>query len=267
MIMSFKMTTNDKLISACNSNWTITLSRLARAIQGGTVEEMNGVTIVKTGIRSPEFNLVFAVNKVGEIAEILQTVRTIFADQDLPWQLITSPKNEDRMAPMIEEMRLTLHEIDPGMVLDPLPATPPPAPGELEIREVQSQEDLIAFFEVSRLSFGDEANLPELETARFSSSSTASLSGALYLGLVDGKPAATSLRSTTGSTAGIYFVGTIAEFRRRGFGEAMTWRAAIDGRKEGCTMSCLEASEMGRSVYEKMGYKKVIEYKVWRPNK
>jgi ribosomal protein S18 acetylase RimI-like enzyme len=261
------MIPNDYSVSACNSNWMTTLSRLAKVLQGGTVEEINGITIVKTGIPSPEFNLVFALNKVGEVSGVPQRVRTLFIDTGLPWQLVTSLQSEDRMGLLIEEMRMGLHEMNPGMVLDPLPIRSPPVPSGLEIREVRSQEDLIAFFEVSRLSFGDEANLPELETARFSSSSTASFSGALYLGLVDGKPAATSLRSTTGSTAGIYFVGTIAEFRRRGFGEAMTWRAATDGRKEGCTMSCLEASEMGRSVYEKMGYKTVIEYKVWRPNK
>jgi predicted acetyltransferase len=64
----------------------------------------------------------------------------------------------------------------------------------------------------------------------------------------------------TGDVAGIYFVSTLAEFRRRGFGEAMTWRAIADARTTGCTLSYLQASRMGRHIYEGMGFRVFEEY-------
>jgi predicted acetyltransferase len=64
--------------------------------------------------------------------------------------------------------------------------------------------------------------------------------------------------------AGIYFVSTLLEFRRRGFGEAMTWRGVLDGRATGCRLSYLRASRMGRPMYEKIGFRVVEEYRGWR---
>lgn len=90
-----------------------------------------------------------------------------------------------------------------------------------------------------------------------------SLSMASYLGYADGKPAATSLRYTPAHLAGIYLVSTLPEFRRRGFGEAMTWRAVMDGKTGGCTASYLQASSMGRPVYEHMGFRVLEQYREW----
>jgi ribosomal protein S18 acetylase RimI-like enzyme len=85
-----------------------------------------------------------------------------------------------------------------------------------------------------------------------------------YVGYVGGKPATTSLRVRTGDVAGIYFVGTLPQFRRRGFGESMTWRAITDGRADGCKIGYLQASEMGRRIYQRMGFRVIEEYYEWK---
>ena len=40
----------------------------------------------------------------------------------------------------------------------------------------------------------------------------------------------------------------------------MTARVAADGVAAGCDVAMLQASEMGGPVYERMGYRSVVEY-------
>ncbi len=41
------------------------------------------------------------------------------------------------------------------------------------------------------------------------------------------------------------------------------WRAAADGRAEGCLASALQASAEGFPVYARMGYRHVADYRTW----
>jgi ribosomal protein S18 acetylase RimI-like enzyme len=85
----------------------------------------------------------------------------------------------------------------------------------------------------------------------------------LYVGLRNGQPAATSALVVTASIAGVYNVATVPDYRRRGIGEAMTWRCVSRGLELDCTLAVLQASEMGRPVYERMGFRTVAPYRTF----
>jgi predicted GNAT family acetyltransferase len=86
---------------------------------------------------------------------------------------------------------------------------------------------------------------------------------ALYAGYTDGRPVSAGLGVRSGDTIGIYNIATIPACRRRGYGAAMTSRIAADGAAAGCDLAILQASEMGRPVYERLGYETVVEYCAW----
>jgi len=44
----------------------------------------------------------------------------------------------------------------------------------------------------------------------------------------------------------------------------MTWRSVLRGREAGCSVAVLEASELGKPVYERMGFRVVAPYKTFR---
>jgi len=67
-----------------------------------------------------------------------------------------------------------------------------------------------------------------------------------------------------GGVAGVYNVATLESHRRRGIGEAMTWRSVSRGRETGCVVATLQASELGKPVYERMGFRVVAPYKTFR---
>ncbi len=84
-----------------------------------------------------------------------------------------------------------------------------------------------------------------------------------FLGYCDGIPAATATLVCTGRVAGVHNVATVPEYRKRGFGEALTWDAVATGASYGCDMAALQASEMGQPIYERMGFRVVSPYRTF----
>jgi predicted acetyltransferase len=75
----------------------------------------------------------------------------------------------------------------------------------------------------------------------------------------------TSLLFLAEGVAGIYFVATIPEARRRGIGFAITIKALKEAREMGYWVSILQASKMGEPVYRKIGFQeycKISSY-IW----
>lgn len=85
-----------------------------------------------------------------------------------------------------------------------------------------------------------------------------------YLGLLDGRPVATSRISIGGGVAGLYAVATLPDVRRRGFGRAMTLVALEAGRALGYRIGVLQASEDGLPVYRRLGFRTMFDYAVYQ---
>lgn len=83
-----------------------------------------------------------------------------------------------------------------------------------------------------------------------------------WLGRVRGRPVAVSFSAVSDGYTGVYGVTTVPDARRRGYGEAMT-RAALSAAAE--HPAALQASAMGKPLYEAMGFREVARFEVWRP--
>jgi ribosomal protein S18 acetylase RimI-like enzyme len=83
---------------------------------------------------------------------------------------------------------------------------------------------------------------------------------AIYVGYADGLPVASGMGWRTGRTIGVYAISTVPAARRRGYGEAMTTRVVVDGIAAGCDVAALQASRAGRRIYERLGFRVVVQY-------
>jgi GNAT superfamily N-acetyltransferase len=90
----------------------------------------------------------------------------------------------------------------------------------------------------------------------------------LYLGIWKGMPVATSMYLLAAGVAGVHFVATIPEARKRGFGYAITQKSLQDARQKGYRIGVLQASKLGYPVYTKLGFKEYSQFGVytWRQN-
>lgn len=260
----------DPHLKACNENFTKTFEWVASVAPSGAVENFETISVTKSGLANSGFNMIFVLERPSRssLSGVSESIRRLYIKRETPWQVVTTPHISNAIEPLIQEFGLEKGRLEPGMVLeyskDLVVPRPPP---ELEIKQVQEPQEIETFLRIGMQGFGDTSGTLLLPLANGLAKKGGSFQGGCYLGFASGKPVSTSLRFNFGNVAGIYFVATLEGFRRRGYGEALTWRAALDGQKEGCIFSSLQASEMGLPIYEKMGYRKIVDYEVWRPTK
>jgi GNAT superfamily N-acetyltransferase len=84
-----------------------------------------------------------------------------------------------------------------------------------------------------------------------------------YLGRLDGEAVATATVFLAAGVAGVYFVMTVPEARRRGIGAAITHAALRAARDSGFEYGVLLSSPAGRSVYAGLGFRQYCTFDLY----
>ena len=248
------------LLDRAHANFIEIFRLAARISRRGAIEEEDGLVLTTTGSTLALFNPAFVTHTAADPAYVIQRARDFYARHDVPWMLrAIDDATAEALTPALEAQGFTPRPLQPGMLLAPLSGQIPAVPGLL-IRVVRDAVMLRTY--VDTLAAGFEAPRPlfdVLDNPRL----LAAPDTALYLGLVDDMPVATALRVTSHRIAGIYNITTVPAHRRRGYGEALTWWATLDGVDEGCLGAYLQASDVGLPIYRRMGYRTIIQNQSW----
>lgn len=89
-----------------------------------------------------------------------------------------------------------------------------------------------------------------------------------YLCRLGEEPVGASTLSLGAGVAGLANIATVPEARRRGVGTASAAAALADARALGLRTAALSAEELGRPLYERLGFREVSRHRtyVWRPS-
>jgi ribosomal protein S18 acetylase RimI-like enzyme len=225
------------------------------ALDGGRFERRPGyVWTICPAVPVPAFNSVWpeddssAPSLADAIADIVEL--------GLPYSVMTWRGRTPACEEAAESMGLILNEELPAMALtsDELEQVDVQ---DLELLTVATADELAQALAVAAEGF---AAPPELFAPLYDEA-FAGLDGLrYYLGRVDNVDVTTAMGYTVGDAVGIFNVATPAEHRGRGYGAAVTAKAARDGFDAGADFAWLQSSALGHSVYRRLGFRDVGTY-------
>lgn len=146
----------------------------------------------------------------------------------------------------------------PLMVRFPAPHDHPAPPG-VEVREVTEAAALAVAEEVLVEGY-PMPDLRPLTPGDLLAPSILSPATRVWVGYVDGEPAAVAAAHTHASAVLVEYVAALPRARGRGAGAAVTWAATL---ADPDLPAVLVASDDGRPVYERMGYVAIERWTAW----
>lgn len=254
---------SETLAALEHANMIQTLTTTVANVPGSLVRRAGGVVLFASGLPIPIFNQVLIEDDDATDAAIESAVDTM-RDRGERFVVHLRRGTDDRFRPAAERLGLVIPgeaTLMPGMALHPIAPSDVSRPAGHEIRLVEDATAMDDHIRTAAAGFGmPEAMLRTLVGPTDWKRPDVSI----YVGYSGREPVTSGLGLRTGRTIGIYNIATVESARRQGLGAAMTERVAADGAAAGCDVAILQASDMGRSVYERLGYRTVVEYEGWR---
>lgn len=211
---------------------------------GAEVRRFGGVTAWTSDVPVPFFNGAYGIPEAS-----VDDVLPFLEGRPVLWAVPPPGGIEDDLA----ARGFALTEI-PGMHVELAQLPELVVPDGVEIRAVDEDRPLLAAATTIAFTtngFPEEVTEPMLEMLDRTPDRALFQ---FFLATVDGVPAAASALLVTGDTAGLYNVGTLPEFRRRGLGRLVSLAALEAGRVRGCRVGVLDASPDGEPVYRALGF-------------
>jgi GNAT superfamily N-acetyltransferase len=84
-----------------------------------------------------------------------------------------------------------------------------------------------------------------------------------HVARLHGRPVATVGVYDHQGDGGVYYVATLPEARGRGVATALMTRALLDAHERGCETTSLQATKLGRPIYERLDYRDLGAIEMW----
>lgn len=235
---------------------------MARWGVGGQVHESDGAVLFATGSWVPSnCNGAFRLDPSVSAARVVDQADAFFRELGRGYTIaVRDVVGERDLHQACGRAGLQYFgEDEPHMVCRVRPDDPPPG---VELRVVSNAADVSDFVEVNQdaYSFG----MPPGEVGAVFSRPAEFVAAPNVVAVVayrDGGPQAAALTVLSHGVAGVYWVGTKKDARRRGLGEAVTRAVTAAAFDRGAAHVSLQASPEGLGMYRRIGYEQVGRYR------
>jgi ribosomal protein S18 acetylase RimI-like enzyme len=202
------------------------------------------------------FNSV-AYTDAAALAEHYEEIAAAYAEAGCAWT-VWVPSGDEATATMLDRAGHTL-DAQPRAMGAELAGVEEPDLGAIEWTAEGSSEEL---FTINDRAYGWvegtwRAGLGALPDPCF-----------IYMARVEGDPASTVLSTDHpgldgGPDCSVWCVGTLEADRGMGLASALMRRAMFDACRRGCATTTLQATKLGRAVYERVGYRDFGPLQMW----
>lgn len=222
---------------------------------------------IQTGIESADLNAVWSDKPLMSSDRItIQEIKRDYLRAGLPfWWWVPPSSQTQSTVKVLESEGFYFVESIPSMLAD-LMMMPDEEPSDaaVSLSLVKNRQEMNIWEDVSFAGFDFRPETKEQYhrfVSKFNLNDDAPQK--FFLASVHGKPVATSLLFLNGSAAGVYFVSTLADHRKKGIGLTLTRATMHYARIAGARYATLQSSPDGLRVYEKTGFKQCSRMAVY----
>lgn len=208
-------------------------------------------------------NAAFRRDDGADPAMLIDRAREFFSARDRGfslWGRSGLEADADLFAAAEEAGLQAVYEM-PEMVLR-APAEEPTLPPGAELRRLESSPQAEDYWRVAQASYASLGFPPEVFAGYRDHTRLLADDVAAFLAYRDGEPAAIAMTIVNHGVAGIYWVGTLEAARGHGLSRTVTAAATNAGFALGAELASLQASPMGRPIYEVMGFETIFDYRL-----
>lgn len=143
------------------------------------------------------------------------------------------------------------------------PVAVAPIPAGAELRKLTSSEQADDYWKVAAASYTSIGFPPEVFGGYSNHTGLLAENVVAFIAYLGGEPVSIAMTIISHGVAGIYWVGSLEQARGKGLGRAVTAAATNAGFELGAEIASLQASPMGKPIYEAMGYETVFDYRLF----
>jgi GNAT superfamily N-acetyltransferase len=143
-----------------------------------------------------------------------------------------------------------------------------PSPADVTIRQLHGPDEMTDWIDVVAATYATPPNEVPIWRSSFEQCGFGDEAAwAHFVADLRNEPVATTSIMVVDGLAGVYMVATLPQARGLGIGAAVTREAMRYARDRGATQAALQSSELGYSVYRKLGFVEYCNLRLydWRP--
>ncbi|MEE9913898.1 MAG: GNAT family N-acetyltransferase [Deltaproteobacteria bacterium] len=222
---------------------------------------------MKTGIESADLNGAWSEKPLmPDDGKAIRDIKKSYQRAGLPfwWWVFPGSQSPSTIA-MLKAEAFSFIDSIPSMLADLiLLPDEEPCNAAVSVIHVTSYEELSWWEDVSFAGF-DFPSATKEQYHRFVSAFSLKPESPhqFFLARWNGKPVATSLLFLNGDAAGVYFVTTLADCRKKGMGLELTRATMRFAKSAGARYATLQSSPDGVRVYKQAGFKEYCQTAVY----
>lgn len=221
--------------------------------------EFDGITVALTGLPSRDLNLSFVQREPRDPTRALADAEGWSVERGQRLALDLEEGGHPAVRGAAERIGLKPEAVRPAMMLDLVGDPTPAGTGDVEVRVVSTEEDREALVRIEAAGSGFD---PDVADRLFPPELLGESGLTSYVGWLGRAPAGAALVHLDDRGAGLYWVATVPSARRRGVATAVLTRALEDARTN-ADFAWLQASSVGRPLYERLGFRWAGDWTVW----
>jgi ribosomal protein S18 acetylase RimI-like enzyme len=236
----------------------------------GEVRVAEGAQMVYSGLDYGVFNIGFLAGAPATergLASVLDACGHFYRERRARWSFwlcegLLDMSVRRRSRDIFADAGMRVISQAPGMTAPAL-AAPTRPPAVLECRPVSDAATRAAFAELTTVCFDIP---PSVAQAVYAPQSAWCGAYQGFVGFVGGRPVSIVAFVRASGVLGVYSLGTLPEFRRRGYGEALLRAATAlmsHTATDGPEPLVLESTDAGYGLYRRLGFRDTTKFTVY----